>query len=166
MKQFLSGYVTLTTQSLLYTKTKSTKTWTNRILASSLPGRSRRTVRYLLYFITVTRENNTLQTTVYREPTHFVLLLDQTSNNPTSHKRLLYEPWREEYKLLRLTRQFDRRNIWTLFLLTTTSAHTSSSNAILTSDRKTALSIHTLLKPLYNHGTRTTTSQHPYINPC
>ena len=34
----------------------------------------------------VTRENNTLQTTVYRKPTHTDRLLDQTSYNPTSHK--------------------------------------------------------------------------------
>ena len=34
----------------------------------------------------VTRENNTLRTTVYRKPTHTDILLDQTSYNPTSHK--------------------------------------------------------------------------------
>ena len=34
----------------------------------------------------VTRENNTLRTTVYRKPTHIDRLLDQTSYNPTSHK--------------------------------------------------------------------------------
>ena len=34
----------------------------------------------------VTRENNTLQTTVYRKPTHTDRLLHQTSYNPTSHK--------------------------------------------------------------------------------
>ena len=34
----------------------------------------------------VTRENNTLRTTVYRKPTHTDRLLDQTSYNPTSHK--------------------------------------------------------------------------------
>ena len=34
----------------------------------------------------VTRENNTLRTTVYRKPTHTDRLLDQTSHNPTSHK--------------------------------------------------------------------------------
>ena len=34
----------------------------------------------------VTRENNTLRTTVYRKPTHSDRLLDQTSYNPTSHK--------------------------------------------------------------------------------
>ena len=34
----------------------------------------------------VKRENNTLQTTVYRKPTHTDRLLDQTSYNPTSHK--------------------------------------------------------------------------------
>ena len=34
----------------------------------------------------VTRENNTLRTTVYRKPTHTDRLLDQTSCNPTSHK--------------------------------------------------------------------------------
>ena len=34
----------------------------------------------------VTRENNTVRTTVYRKPTHTDRLLDQTSYNPTSHK--------------------------------------------------------------------------------
>ena len=34
----------------------------------------------------VTRENNTLRTTVYKKPTHTDRLLDQTSYNPTSHK--------------------------------------------------------------------------------
>ena len=34
----------------------------------------------------VTRENNTLRTTVYRKQTHTNRLLDQTSYNPTSHK--------------------------------------------------------------------------------
>ena len=34
----------------------------------------------------VTRENNTLRTTVYRKPTHTDRLLDQTSNNPNSLK--------------------------------------------------------------------------------
>ncbi|KAK2550408.1 hypothetical protein P5673_028927 [Acropora cervicornis] len=34
----------------------------------------------------VTRENNTLRTTVYRKPTHIDRLLDQTYYNPTSHK--------------------------------------------------------------------------------
>ena len=34
----------------------------------------------------VTRENNTLRTTVYRKPTHTDRLLDQTSYNPTSDK--------------------------------------------------------------------------------
>ena len=33
----------------------------------------------------VTRENNTLQTTVYRKPTLTDILLDQTSYNPSSH---------------------------------------------------------------------------------
>ena len=33
----------------------------------------------------VTRENNTLRTTVYRKPTHTDRLLDQMSYNPTSH---------------------------------------------------------------------------------
>ena len=34
----------------------------------------------------VTRDNNKLQTTVYRKPTHTDRLLDQSSYNPTSHK--------------------------------------------------------------------------------
>ena len=34
----------------------------------------------------VTRENNTLRTTVYRKPTHTYRLLDQTYYNPTSHR--------------------------------------------------------------------------------
>ena len=34
----------------------------------------------------VTRDNNKLQTTIYRKPTHTDRLLDQSSHNPTSHK--------------------------------------------------------------------------------
>ena len=34
----------------------------------------------------VTRDNNKLQTTIYRKPTHTDRLLDQSSYNPTSHK--------------------------------------------------------------------------------
>ena len=34
----------------------------------------------------VTRDNNKLQTTIYRKPTHADRLLDQSSYNPTSHK--------------------------------------------------------------------------------
>ena len=36
----------------------------------------------------VTRENNTLRTTVYRKPTHTDRLLDQMAYNPTSHKAI------------------------------------------------------------------------------
>ena len=34
----------------------------------------------------VTRDNNKLETTIYRKPTHTDRLLDQSSYNPTSHK--------------------------------------------------------------------------------
>ena len=34
----------------------------------------------------VTRDNNRLETTIYRKPTHTDRLLDQSSYNPTSHK--------------------------------------------------------------------------------
>jgi len=34
----------------------------------------------------VTRDNNKLQTRIYRKPTHTDRLLDQSSYNPTSHK--------------------------------------------------------------------------------
>ena len=36
----------------------------------------------------VSRDNNELQTTVYRKPTHTDRLLDESSYNPTSHKAM------------------------------------------------------------------------------
>ena len=42
-------------------------------------------VRYLLDCL-VTRDNNKLQTTIYRKPTHTGRLLDQSSYNPISYK--------------------------------------------------------------------------------
>ena len=48
----------------------------------------------------VTRENNTLQTTVYRKPTHNDRLLDQTSYNPTSHKATMVRTLRRKAKIV------------------------------------------------------------------
>ena len=57
----------------------------------------------------VTRENNTLGTTVYRKATHTDRLLDQTSYNPTSHKATTVRTLtRRATNCLRLGRQFDR----------------------------------------------------------
>ena len=60
----------------------------------------------------VTRENNTLRTTVYRKPTHTDSLLDQTSYNPTSHMQSDYGTNldKKSTSWLRLRPQFDRRN--------------------------------------------------------
>ena len=56
----------------------------------------------------VTRENNTLRTTVYRKPTHTDRLLDQTSYNPTSHKATTVRNLdKKSTNCLRLRRQFD-----------------------------------------------------------
>ena len=65
-------------------------------------------------------------------------------------KRLRCEPWREEHKLFstHTTVWPTKPSTWTLFLLRTTTTQTSS-NAILTSDRTTALTTHTPLQPLY-----------------
>ena len=49
----------------------------------------------------VTRENNTLRTTVYRKPTHTDRLLDQTSYNPTSHKATTVRPLRRRAQIVR-----------------------------------------------------------------
>ena len=60
----------------------------------------------------VTRENNTLRTTVYMKPTHTDRLLDQTSYNPTSHKATTVATNldKKTTNCLRLRRQFYRRN--------------------------------------------------------
>ena len=98
----------------------------------------------------VTRENNTLRTTVYRKPTHTDSLLDQTSYNPTSHKATTVRTLTKRAQIVcdsdeSLT---DEIKHLTLFLVRTTTTQISS-NAILTSDRTTALTTRTPLQPLY-----------------
>jgi len=70
-------------------------------ITSSLPRRLRRKVRCKIPFLDcfLTYQNNTQQTTVYRNPTHTDRLLDHMSYNPTSHN-ILYKPWREEHKII------------------------------------------------------------------
>ena len=60
----------------------------------------------------VTRENNTLRTTVYRKPSHTDRLLDRTPYNHTSLTQSDYCTNLDEKNTncLRLTRQFDLRN--------------------------------------------------------
>ena len=94
----------------------------------------------------VTRENNTLRTTVYRKPTHTDRLLDQTSYNPTSDKATTVRILTRRAQIV--CDSHDSLTDETLFLLRTTTAQTSS-NAILTSDRTTTLTTHTPLQPLY-----------------
>ena len=97
----------------------------------------------------VTRENNTLRTTVYRKPTHTDRLLDQTSYNPTSHKATTVRTLTRRAQIVCDPRESltdETKHLNTVF--TTTAAQTSS-NATLTSDRTTALTTHTPLQPLY-----------------
>ena len=99
----------------------------------------------------VTRENNTLRTTVYRKPTHTDRLLDQTSYNPTSHKATTVRTLTRRAQIVcdsdeSLTDEIKHLN--TVFTKNTQI----SSNAILTPDRTTALTTHTPhtpLQPLY-----------------
>ena len=98
----------------------------------------------------VSRENNTLRTTVYRKPTHTDRLLDQISYNPTSsHKATTVQTLTRGAQIVcdshdSLT---DENKHLSSVLLRTTAQ--TSSNAILTSNRTTALTTHTPLKPLY-----------------
>ena len=90
MKHSLSGYATLTIRSLLYTKTKLTNStnvqFTKEIEDIQFTKEIVENGKIPFLDCLVTRENNTLRTTVYRKPTHSDRLLDQTSYNPTSHK--------------------------------------------------------------------------------
>ena len=77
-------------QSLLYAKTKSMKS-TNKHLKkqnTSIPLTMEIEENVKIPFLDclVARENNTLQTVVYRKPTQTERLLDPTSYNPTSHE--------------------------------------------------------------------------------
>ena len=64
-----------------------TNTLTDRTRTYSSPRRSK-TENGKISFLDclVTRDNNKLKTTIYRKPTHTDRLLDQSSDNPTSHK--------------------------------------------------------------------------------
>ena len=81
----------------------------------------------------VTRENNTLRTTVYKKPTHTDGLLGQTSYNRTSHKATTVRTLTRRAQTVchshdSLTDEAKHLNT---VLLRTTTAQTSS-NAILT----------------------------------
>ena len=96
----------------------------------------------------ITRENNTLRTTVYRKPTHTGRLLDQTSYNPTSHKATTVRTLTRRALIVcdsddSLTDEIKHLN--TVFI----KNNNISSNAILTTDRTTALTTHTPPQPLY-----------------
>ena len=114
----------------------------NRIQASILPRRSRRTVKipFLDYF--VTHLNNCLQET----NTHW----QTTWQNVFQSYFTQSEPLREEHRLFatHTTVWSTNSSTWTLFLSKTITAQTSS-NALLTSDWTTALTTHTPLQPLY-----------------
>ena len=140
----------------------------------------------------VIRKNNTLRAIVCRKPTHSDRVLDQTSYNPTSHKATAVRTLTRRAQIVcdshnSLTDKTKHLN--TVFILfyyrkknktkqkqkqkkqkkktTTTTTAQTSSNAILTSDRTTALTTHTPPQPLYltyeGHSKpfHTTTLQHP-----
>ena len=83
-----SGYVTLTTHSQQYTKTKSTS-YTN-ILTNNTYIQFTREIeengKIPFLDCLVSRDNNKLRTTIYRKPTNTDRLLDQCSYHPTCHK--------------------------------------------------------------------------------
>ena len=97
----------------------------------------------------VTRENNTLRTTVTRNQHPLTDYLTKHLTILLYRKRIRYKPWREEHKLFatETTVWPPKPSPWTLILLRKNTAKTSS-NAILTSDRTTALTTHTPLQPL------------------
>ena len=90
MKHSLSGYVRLTIRSLLYTKTKSTDELHEHLNKQNASIQSTKEIEENGEITSldslITRQNNSLRTTVYRKPTHTDRLLDQKSYNPTSHK--------------------------------------------------------------------------------
>ena len=104
----------------------------------------------------VTRENNTLRATIYRKPTqsHWRTTWPNVLQSKLHTKRLRYEPWPEEHNLFATDATVwpTKPSAWTLFLLRTTTVLTSS-NAILTSDRTTALTAHTPLQPQWLYPT-------------
>ena len=80
----------------------------------------------------VTRENNTLRTTVSRKLTHTYRLKRITI---LLHiKRLRCEPWQEEHKLFatQTTVWPTKSRTWTLFLLRTTTTHFIERNTYIT----------------------------------
>ena len=95
----------------------------------------------------VTRENNTLRTTVYRKPTHTDRLLDQTSYNPTSHKATTVRTLTRAQIVCDSDDSLTDANqvLGHCFYYEQLQI---SSKAKLTSDRKTALTTHTPLKPI------------------
>ena len=77
-------------QGLTLTETQKIARWLELSQTQSLPEKFTREVEEdgKLPFLDclVSRDENTLRTTVYRKPTHTYRLLDESSYNPTSHK--------------------------------------------------------------------------------
>ena len=130
----------------------------------------------------VTRENNTLRTTVYRKPTHTDRLLDQTSYNPTSHKATTVRTLTRRAQIVcdsddsltdeikHLNTVFIKNNYNTDFIERNTyirpndscnNSYTSTAIPIVPYVRGTLRTYRTLrTRHLRNHSTHTTTSQH------
>ena len=66
----------------------------NRQNTYSLPGRSKKMVRYLCRTVLAFRDGDRPRTTIYRKPTHRHRLLDVSSYNPTSHNATAVRTWR------------------------------------------------------------------------
>ena len=88
VKRYRFGYDTLTTLLPPFTKTKLTLFTTTLTNIADIQFTKEIEENGKLPFLDclVSRDNNELQTTVYRKPTHTDRLLDESSYNPTSHK--------------------------------------------------------------------------------
>ena len=118
----------------------------------------------------VTRENNTLRTTVYRKPTHTDRLLDQTSYNPTSHKATTVRTLTRRAQIVCHSHDsltYETKHLNTVFIKNNYSTDFGQTRYLCQTEQQLKQLIHhyshyTLhTRDLRNHSTHTTTLQHP-----
>ena len=85
-KRYRFGYATLTILSPPYDTTKSTHSTTTSTKKTLTYREVEENGKLPFLDCLVSRDDNSLRTTVYRKPTHIDRLLDESSYSPTSHK--------------------------------------------------------------------------------
>ena len=115
------GYATLTILSPPYDTTKSTHSTTTSTKKTLTYREVEENGKLPFLDCLVSRDDNSLRTTVYRKPTHIDRLLDESSYSPTSHKATTIRT------LTRQTAYPTRTSTLTVFFLRTTTTKTSSN---------------------------------------